>query len=126
MERKYLTVTDVTKYLKYKFDSDTNLQTICIKGEISNFKKHASGLYFSLKDEEAVINASMFKGYQKNLNFEPSDGAKVLVVGRISIYPKSGRYQINVTDMILDGMGNLYLAFEKLKQIGRASCRERV
>lgn len=116
MERKYLTVTDVTKYLKYKFDSDMNLQTICIKGEISNFKKHASGLYFSLKDEEAVINASMFKGYQKNLNFEPTDGAKVLVVGRISIYPKSGRYQINVIDMILDGMGNLYLAFEKLKQ----------
>ncbi len=114
--KKYLTVSGISNYLKYKFDSDKNLQTICIKGEVSNFKRHASGFYFSLKDEEAVINASMFTNYAKRVNFDVKDGQTVLVTGRISIYPKGGRYQINIVDMQLDGVGNLFLAFEKLKQ----------
>lgn len=117
MENKYLTVSAVTKYLKYKFDTDDNLKNIFIKGEISNFKRHTSGhLYFSIKDEKCKINAIMFSNNAKNLNFNPTEGTKVLVIGRVSIYEATGNYQIYVDEMIEDGVGNLYLAFEKLKE----------
>ncbi len=117
MENKYLTVSAITKYLKYKFDTDDNLKNVFIKGEISNFKKHTSGhLYFSIKDEKSKINAIMFSNSAKNLTFDPIDGTKVLIVGRISIYEATGNYQIYVDEMQEDGIGNLYLAFEKLKE----------
>ena len=117
MENKYLTVSAITKYLKYKFDTDDNLKNVFIKGEISNFKKHTSGhLYFSIKDEKSKINAIMFSNNAKNLTFDPIDGTKVLIVGRISIYEATGNYQIYVDEMQEDGIGNLYLAFEKLKE----------
>lgn len=117
MENKYLTVGALTRYLKYQFDSDKNLQTVFLKGEISNFKSHTSGhLYFSLKDETSKINAIMFGANARKLLFKPVDGSKVLVVGRVSIYEATGNYQIYIDEMLEDGVGNLYLAFEKLKE----------
>ena len=116
-DSKYLTVGAINRYLKSRFDSDPNLQTIFVKGEISNFKKHTTGhLYFSIKDETSKINVIMFKNQAKKLLFEPSDGAKVLITGRISIYEATGSYQIYANEMLEDGLGNLYLAFEKLKR----------
>ena len=117
MNDKYLTVTALTRYLKYKLDSDENLKNIFIKGEISNCKYHSTGhIYFSIKDENSIINAIMFSTNAKNLSFIPNDGMKVLVCGRISVYEASGRYQIYVDEMLEDGVGNLYIAFEKLKE----------
>lgn len=117
MDSKYLSVSALTKYLKYKFDSDEHLRMIFIKGEISNFKHHSTGhMYFSIKDEKSKINAIMFNGHAKNLNFKPVEGSKVLVAGRISIYEATGNYQIYVEHMEEDGIGNLYLAFEQLKE----------
>ena len=111
---KYLTVTAITKYLKYKLDSDEHLRTVFLKGEISNFKAHTTGhLYFSLKDETSKINAIMFNMNAKKINFKPMDGMKVLIIGRISVYESTGNYQINNDEMLEDGVGNLYNAFEK-------------
>ena len=114
---KYLSVSALTQYLKHKFDTDEHLRCVFIKGEISNFKYHTSGhLYFSVKDEKSKINAIMFNNSAKNLNFKPVDGTKVLIMGRISIYEATGNYQIYVEEMLEDGVGNLYIAFEKLKE----------
>lgn len=114
---KYLTITAITKYLKFKFDTDEHLRTVFLKGEISNFKAHTTGhFYFSLKDESSKINAIMFSSNAKKITFVPAEGMKVLVVGRISVYEATGGYQIYVDSMELDGLGNLYMAFEKLKR----------
>lgn len=117
MNDKYLTVGAITRYLKSKFDADENLKSVFLKGEISNFKAHTSGhLYFSLKDETSKINAIMFSRSASKLDFKPTDGTKVLVSGRISIYENTGNYQIYIDNMIEDGVGNLYQLFEKLKK----------
>lgn len=117
MNDKYLTISAITRYLKYKFEQDSNLMQVYIKGEISNFKAHTTGhYYFSLKDDTSKINAIMFKTNASKLNFIPKEGMKVLVTGSIRIYEATGNYQIYVTDMIEDGVGNLYIAFEKLKK----------
>ena len=117
MNDKYLTITAITRYLKYKFEQDSNLMQVYIKGEISNFKAHTTGhYYFSLKDDNSKINAIMFKTNTAKLNFIPTEGMKVLVTGSIRIYEATGNYQIYVSDMIEDGVGNLYIAFEKLKK----------
>lgn len=117
MDDKYLTVIALTKYLKYKFDSDDHLRTVFLKGEVSNFKAHQTGhLYFSIKDEYSKINAIMFSSSAKKLTFKPKEGDKVLLKGRVSIYESTGGYQIYVDSMELDGIGNLYIAFEKLKK----------
>ena len=117
MNNKYLSVTAINKYLKAKFDSDDNLRVVFLKGEISNIKYHTTGhIYFSIKDENSKINAIMFSSSAKKLLFKPVDGSKVLVTGRISIYEATGGYQIYVDEMLEDGIGNLYIAFEKLKQ----------
>ena len=114
---KYLTVGALTRYIKYKIDSDEHLKTVFLKGEISNFKMHSTGhMYFSIKDETSKINAIMFARDAKNVTFEPQEGTKVLVVGRISVYESTGNYQIYVSEMLEDGVGNLYIAFEKLKE----------
>lgn len=113
---KYLSVSVINRYLKDQFDRNEHLRTVFLKGEISNFKGHTTGhLYFSLKDENSRINAIMFNSYAKKLTFTPADGKKVLVTGRISVYEATGSYQIYVDDMQEDGVGNLYLAYEKLK-----------
>lgn len=116
MDNKYLTVTALTQYIKHKFDMDDNLRMVFLKGEISNLKNHTSGhLYFSIKDENSKINAIMFSSNANKLKFKPFDGTKVLVFGRISIYEATGNYQIYIEEMIEDGVGNLYVAYEKLK-----------
>ena len=116
MNNKYITVGTLTRYIKYKIDNDINLQEVYIKGEISNFKNHSRGhFYFTIKDEESRINAIMFSSNTKNINFEPVDGMKVLVKGRISVFEQTGNYQIYVTDMMEDGIGNLYALYEQLK-----------
>ena len=117
MNRDYITVTQLTKYIKYRIDNDTNLQEVYLKGEISNFKAHTRGhFYFTIKDENSRINAIMFASSAKNVKFTPEDGMKVLVTGRISVYEATGGYQIYVNDMQEDGVGNLYVAFEQLKK----------
>ena len=117
MHDKYITVTQLTKYIKYKIDNDPHLNEVFLKGEISNFKAHSRGhYYFTLKDEEARINAIMFSSSTKNLKFIPQDGMKVLVTGKISVFEANGGYQIYVNDMLEDGVGNLYIAYEQLKK----------
>ena len=117
MNDKYLSVSAITRYLKAKFDSDENLQTVFLKGEISNFKAHTSGhFYFSLKDETSKINAIMFRSNASKVLFKPVDGMKVLVTGRVSIYEAMGSYQVYVDEMLEDGVGNLYVAYEQLKK----------
>ena len=112
-----LSVTALTKYIKTLIESDENLSNVIVEGEISNFTLHrASGhMYFSLKDDGAVINAVMFRSSAQALDFVPKNGLKVLVKGRISLYEKSGQYQIYVARMKEAGLGDLHVAFEKLK-----------
>ena len=117
MNDKYLTVSAITRYLKAKFDTDENLQVVFLKGEISNFKAHTSGhFYFSIKDESSKINAIMFRSNANKVLFKPADGMKVLITGRDSVYEAMGSYQIYVDEMLEDGVGNLYIAFEQLKK----------
>ncbi len=113
----YITVSQLNRYIKYKIDNDPNLGVVFLKGEISNFKKHSRGhFYFTLKDENSRISAIMFQNNAIKVKFPPTDGMKVLVVGRITVYEASGSYQIIVENMEEDGFGNLYLAFERLKE----------
>ena len=117
MEDKYITVTQLSRYLKFKFDNDPNLGNVFLKGEISNFKAHSRGhLYFTIKDEGSRINAVMFSSQASKLKFNLEDGMKVLVTGRVSVYEATGGYQIYVDDLVIDGLGNLYLEYEKLKK----------
>ena len=117
MNKEYLTVTQLTKYIKYKIDNDINLREVYLKGEISNFKAHTRGhFYFTIKDEGSRINAVMFASSASKVKFTPEDGMKVLVTGRISVYEATGGYQIYVNEMMEDGVGNLYVAFEQLKK----------
>ena len=117
MNDKYITVTQLTRYIKYKIDNDIHLNEVFLKGEISNFKAHSRGhYYFTLKDEGSRINAIMFSTSTKKLKFLPQDGMKVLVTGRISVFESTGQYQIYIEDMLEDGVGNLYIAYEQLKK----------
>lgn len=114
---EYLSVSALTKYIKYKFDQDPHLQSVLIKGELSNFKKHSSGhLYFNVKDKESFISGMMFKGNASKLGFEPKEGDEVLIEARVSVYERRGNYQIYVNKMQLDGIGNLYQKLELLKK----------
>ena len=116
-ESKYITVSQLNRYIKYKIDNDTNLNEVFLKGEISNFKAHSRGhFYFTLKDENSRINAVMFSSQVRNVKFEPQDGMKVLVTGKIGVFEANGGYQIYVNEMLEDGIGNLYIAFEQLKK----------
>jgi len=117
MNHNYITVTQLTKYIKYKIDNDVNLENVYLKGEISNFKAHTRGhFYFTIKDENTRINAVMFASSASRIKFVPTDGMKVLVSGKISVYESTGGYQIYVNEMLEDGVGNLYIAFEQLKK----------
>lgn len=116
MEERYLTVTALTKYIKYKFDHDHHLEEVLLEGEISNFKHNSRGhFYFTLKDETAAISVTMFSSFARLVQFEPKDGMKVFVKGNVTVYEPSGTYQINIKEMKSDGVGDLYLAFQKLK-----------
>lgn len=116
-EQHHLTVTALTKYIKRKFDADPHLQGIYVKGEISNFKQHSSGhMYFTLKDEKARILAVMFSSFSRSMKFRPENGMKVLIQGDITVYEPSGQYQIYVKEMSPEGIGDLFLAYEQLKE----------
>lgn len=117
MEKKYLTVSALNRYLKAKIDADTQLQRILIKGEISNFKHHSSGhLYFTLKDEQSRINAVMFSSKARKMLFELENGMKVLIQASVSVYDVAGTYQLYVDTIEQDGLGNLFLRYEQLKK----------
>lgn len=117
MNNEYINVSELSRYIKSNFDNDAYLKKVYLKGEISNFKNHTTGhFYFSLKDEGSRINAIMFSRDARNIKFIPKDGMTVLVKGRVTVYEQTGSYQIYVEDMIEDGIGNLYVQFEKLKQ----------
>ena len=116
-QRQPLTVKALTKYIKLKFDYDKNLQHLLLKGELSNVKRHSRGhLYFTLKDDEAQINAVMFASAASHLEFVPTEGMQVIVKGHITVYEAGGTYSLYVKEMTEDGIGNLYVAYTQLKE----------
>ncbi len=117
MEITPITITDLNKYIKDKIAGDEYLQNVYVKGEISNFKNHYTGhLYFTLKDETSLIKCIMFKSFAERLKFPPKDGMKVIVFGTVSVYERDGVYQIYVKAMKEDGIGDLYTAYNELKE----------
>ena len=112
-----ISVTELNMYVKQRVAEDEYLNSVFVKGEISNFKHHYTGhMYFTLKDENSLIKCVMFKTSTATLNFVPKDGMKVLVLGSVGVYERDGVYQIYCKAMQEDGMGNLYTAFEELKK----------
>ena len=117
METRVYSVSEVNKYIKMLFDRDTLLNTISIRGEITNFKAHYTGhLYFTLKDENATIKCVMFKGNAQYVKFKPADGMKIVINGQVSAFERDGVYQIYCKTMSPEGLGDLYLAYEQLKE----------
>ena len=116
-ERQALSVTQVNLYIKEVIARDDILCDVLVKGELSNFKAHSSGhMYMSLKDESGVMRAVMFRSAASKLAFRPQNGMKVVAHGRVSVYERDGQYQLYIDDMQQEGQGDLYVAFEKLKQ----------
>ncbi len=117
MEITPITITELNKYIKDKIANDEFLQNVYVKGEISNFKNHYTGhLYFTLKDENSLIKCIMFKSYAERLKFMPKDGMKVVVFGTVSVFERDGVYQIYCKAMKEDGIGDLYTAYNQLKE----------
>lgn len=117
MENKYFTVSQINKYINNKMKSDDNLKVVYVKGEISNYKTYPSGhSYFTLKDSSSQINAVMFRGNKRNLKFEPQNGMKVIIRGKIEVYERNGQYQLYAASITEDGIGELYIAYEQLKK----------
>ena len=111
-EREVISVTELNLYIKDKIESDFLLRGILVRGEISNFKRYSSGhCYFTLKDEACAVRAVMFKFDALSLNFQPTDGMKVIALGRAGVYERDGQYQLYVSQMRQDGLGSLYEAY---------------
>ncbi|MDR3309952.1 MAG: exodeoxyribonuclease VII large subunit [Oscillospiraceae bacterium] len=116
-ERRALEVTELNEHIKLLLDGDPLLANILVRGEVSNYKSYPSGhRYFTLKDAESSLKCVMFKSAADKLRFTPDSGMKVLASGRISVYPRDGAYQLYVSEMTADGVGDLYAEFERLKQ----------
>ncbi len=116
MAQQVITVTQINEYIKNMMDGDRLLNNVAIKGEISNYKVYPSGHhYFSMKDEGGALRCVMFKGNALRLRFRPENGMKVIAMGKISVFPRDGAYQLYCTALVLDGIGDLYAAFEQLK-----------
>lgn len=116
-EAMAVSVSDLNLYIKEKIAGDEALNAVVVKGEISNFKAHYTGhFYFTLKDDKSLIKCIMFKSYAERINFKPRDGMKVIVFGGVSVFERDGIYQIYVKAMMEQGVGDLYAAYEKLKQ----------
>lgn len=116
MAQQVLTVSQINDYIREKMDRDPLLSGVAVKGEISNYKVYPSGHhYFTLKDENAAIKCVMFKGNATRLRFRPDNGIKVIAMGKISVYPRDGAYQLYCSAMAMDGIGDLYAAFEQMK-----------
>ena len=117
MEEEYISVSQLTDYIRNLINSDSRLKQVYVRGEISNFKRYSSGhCYFSLKDEGSVIPGVMFYGFASRLKFEPKNGMKVLVRGYVDVYKSRGNYQLYAQRIIEDGLGELHIAFEQLKK----------
>ena len=116
MSRQVLSITQVNEYIRGKMDADSLLGSVAVRGEISNYKVYPSGHhYFTLKDEGAALKCVMFKGNAVRMRFRPENGMKVIAMGKISVYPRDGAYQLYCSALVLDGVGDLYAAFEQLK-----------
>lgn len=116
MPQQVLSITQINEYIRTLMDSDTLLTGLAVRGEISNYKMYPSGHhYFTLKDEGGALKCVMFKGNAIRMRFRPENGMKVIAVGKISVYPRDGAYQLYCTNLVLDGVGDLYAAFEQLK-----------
>ena len=117
MAQQVLTITQLNEYIRAKLDADALLNAVAVKGEISNYKVYPSGHhYFTLKDEGGALKCVMFKGSAMRLRFRPENGMKVIAMGKVSVYPRDGAYQLYCTAMAMDGIGDLYAAFEQLKK----------
>ncbi len=116
MAQQVLSITQINEYIRSMMDRDRLLLNVAVKGEISNYKVYPSGHhYFTLKDEGGILKCVLFKGNATKVRFRPENGMQVVAIGRISVYPRDGAYQLYCTGMILDGVGDLYAAFEQLK-----------
>ena len=113
---KYLSVTTLTKYLKMKFDNDPYLERVYLTGQVSNFRKRPTHQYFSLKDDRAVIQATIWSGIYQKLGFDLEEGMKINVIGRVQVYEPSGSYSIIIEKAEPDGVGALAIQFEQLKK----------
>lgn len=110
-------ITQINEYIQGRMNEDPQLSQVAVRGEISNYKLYPSGHhYFTLKDEQSALKCVMFKGNAVSLRFRPASGMKVIALGRISVYPRDGQYQLYVSSMAMDGIGDLYAAFEVLKK----------
>ena len=117
MAQQVLSITQINEYIRGKLDSDQLLNGVAVRGEISNYKMYPSGHhYFTLKDESSALKCVMFKGSAMRLRFRPENGMKVIAMGKITVYPRDGAYQLYCTAMAMDGVGDLYAAFEQLKK----------
>jgi exodeoxyribonuclease VII large subunit len=117
MIQEIFEVSQVNEYVKALLDSDERLNSICVRGELSNYKIYPSGHhYFTLKDAEGALRCVMFKSSAVRLRFRPENGMKVLAAGRITVFPRDGAYQLYVSSLTPDGVGDLYVAFEQLKK----------
>ncbi len=116
MQQQVLSITQVNEYIRGKMDQDQLLVQLAVRGEISNYKMYPSGHhYFTLKDENAALKCVMFKANAARLRFRPENGMKVIAMGRITVYPRDGAFQLYCSAMSMDGVGDLYAAFEQLK-----------
>ena len=117
MTQNVLTITELSAYLKTMMDRDDLLSSIAVRGEISNYKVYPSGHhYFTLKDENSALKCVMFRGSAMSLRFRPANGMKVIAMGRITVYPRDGVYQLYCSALMVDGVGDLHAAFEQLKE----------
>ena len=116
MARQILTITQLNEYIRSRMDADPFLSGIAVRGEISNYKLYPSGHhYFTLKNEGAALKCVMFKSSAQRLRFRPENGMKIIAMGKVSVYPRDGVYQLSCTALAMDGVGDLYAAFEQLK-----------
>ena len=116
MAQQVITVTQINEYIRSMMDGDRLLNNLAIKGEISNYKLYPSGHhYFTLKDDGGALRCVMFKGNALRLKFRLENGMKIIAMGKISVFPRDGAYQLYCTALVLDGVGDLYAAFEQLK-----------
>lgn len=117
MAQNVLSITQLNEYIRGRMDSDPLLTQVAVRGEISNYKLYPSGHhYFTLKDEASALKCVMFKGNAVRLRFRPENGMKVIALGKVSVFPRDGAYQLYCTAMAMDGVGDLYAAFEQLKK----------
>lgn len=117
MDNPVFSISQINEYIRGQMDKDPLLTSLAVRGEISNYKLYPSGHhYFTLKDENAALRCVMFKGNAFRLKFRPENGMKVVAFGKISVFPRDGAYQLYCTGLTLDGIGDLYAAFEQLKK----------